>query len=60
MPPEARLTVVAMLPVPEAAPQLDPPDATQFHVAPVREGASVSITEAPVTDDGPLFVTTMV
>src|SRR5438128_1687784 len=60
VPPLARLTAVAMLPVPLAAAQLEPPEATHVHVAPVIAGASVSITDAPVTLLGPLLVTTMV
>src|SRR6266508_4528607 len=62
VPPLTRLTVVAMLPVPLAAPQLL--GAVALHVqvnpAPCSAAGSGSETAAPVTSLGPLFVTTMV
>src|SRR6476620_7872276 len=60
VPPESRLTVVAMLPVPEAAVQLEPAEARQVQVTPLNCEGIVSATAAPVTSDGPLLVTTMV
>src|SRR6266540_4880137 len=62
VPPLTRLTVVAMLPVPLAAPQLL--GAVALHVqvnpAPLSAAGSGSETAAPVTSLGPLLVTTMV
>jgi hypothetical protein len=54
-----------MLPLfPEAgAPQLLPVangETEQLHVAPVNAAGKVSLTFAPVTSEGPLFVTTIV
>jgi hypothetical protein len=48
-----------MLPDPEAG-QLDPAEAVQVHVAPVRLAGNVSVTVAPVIGDGPAFEATMV
>src|SRR6266536_1555534 len=62
VPPLTRLTVVAMLPVPLAAPQLL--GAVALHVqvnpAPCSAAGSGSETTAPVTSLGPLLVTTIV
>jgi hypothetical protein len=54
-----RLTVVLMLPLPLAAPQLEPFEATQVHEALVRFAGMVSLTGAFVTVLGPLFLTTI-
>ena len=59
-PPESRATASAMLPVPEAAPQAEPLDATQAQVAPLSDDGSVSVIVALVTLDGPLLVATIV
>src|SRR5436305_262741 len=59
VPPERRLTVVEMLPVPDAG-QGEPAEARQVHAAPVKAAGNVSATEAPVTSEGPLFVTVIV
>lgn len=59
MPFTARLTVALMLPVPVGAPQLEPAEAVQVHVALLRVAGRLSVTVAPVTAIGPLFVTTM-
>lgn len=56
MPPDASVTVSAMFPVPDAAPQDEPADAAHVHVAPVSAAGSVSVVVAPVTAEGPLFV----
>ena len=56
----ARLTVALMLPLPLGAPQLEPADAVQVQVAPLSVPGKTSVTVAPVTAIGPLFVTTMV
>src|SRR6266545_4974459 len=62
VPPLTRLTVVAMLPLPLAAPQLL--GAVALHVqvnpAPCSAAGSGSETTAPVTSLGPLLVTTIV
>ncbi len=58
--PTGRFTVVEMLPEPEAAPQEPVPVAVHVHVTPVRPAGIVSATEAPITSEGPLFVTTIV
>lgn len=59
MPFTARLTVALMLPVPVGAPQLEPTEVVQVHVALLRVAGRLSVTVAPVTAIGPLFVTTM-
>jgi uncharacterized membrane protein len=48
-----------MFPVPLAA-QRAPAEARQVHVAPVSEAGNESVTVAPVTNDGPTLVTTIV
>src|SRR5438132_431421 len=60
VPPTGRWSVVLMLPVPLAAPQLEPADATHAQVAPVRAAGTVSVTPAPMTELGPLLVTMIV
>jgi hypothetical protein len=60
VPPDSRFAVVLMLPVPDAAVQLEPDDATHVHVAALRDAGSVSVMVAPVASDGPLFVATIV
>ena len=60
VPPAARLTVALMLPEPPAG-QLEPvPAATHVHVAPPNTTGNVSVTVAPVTNDGPALVATIV
>jgi hypothetical protein len=59
VPPERRLTEAAMLPEPEAG-QDEPTEAAHDQVAPVKAAGKVSATDAPVTSDGPLLVTTIV
>jgi hypothetical protein len=56
----ARLAVVLMLPLPDAATQVDPAVATHVQVAPVSVAGNVSVIVAPVTNDGPLLVATIV
>lgn len=60
VPPFTRLTVVLMLPVPLALPQLDPLDAAHVHETLLRIPGTVSVTVAPVTGLGPSLVTVMV
>src|SRR2546422_701289 len=60
VPPASRFTVVEMLPLTGPAVQLEPAEATQVHEAPVNTAGNVSLTEAAVTLDGPLLVTTIV
>src|SRR6266508_5879059 len=62
VPPLTRLTVVAMLPLPLAAPHAFGAVAVQVQVkpAPLSAAGSGSLTAAPVTSLGPLLVTTMV
>lgn len=60
VPPFAKLTVVLMLPVPLALPQVDPLDAVQIHETLVRIAGTLSVTVAPVTGLGPSLVTVMV
>jgi hypothetical protein len=48
------------LPVPVAATHVEPAVAIQVQVAPVSVPGSVSVIVAPVTNDGPLLVATMV
>lgn len=59
MPLTARFTAVLMLPVPVGAPQLEPAEAVQVHVALLNVAGSMSVTVAPVTAIGPLLVTTI-
>ncbi len=58
--PVGRLTVVEILPEPEAEAQLPPGWATHVHETPVNVAGNVSVTEAPITSEGPPFVTTIV
>ena len=60
VPATGRFPDVEIEPEPEAAVQLPPAEATHVQVAPVRLAGSVSVTEAPVTTDGPLFDATIV
>src|SRR6266540_1918172 len=62
LPPLTRLTVVAMLPVPLAAPHALGAVAEQVQVnpAPLSAAGNGSLTVAPVTSLGPLLVTTIV
>ena len=55
----SRFTVSLMLPLPEAV-QLEPADAVHVQVTPVKLAGIVSLTVAPVTSLGPLFVATIV
>ncbi len=57
VPPTMRSTLVAMLPVPLAAPHAEPALGVHVHVAFVRSAGSVSVTVAPVTASGPALVT---
>ena len=59
MPPTSKLTVSAILPLPDAL-QVDPDEAAQVHVAPVSEAGMVSATVALTAVEGPAFDTTMV
>ena len=59
LPPLARSTAWLMLPLPLAAHD-EPALATHVHVAPDSWAGSVSATVAPVTDDGPVLVATIV
>ena len=54
-----RFTVSLMLPLPDAL-QLEPEDAVHVQVTLVRLAGIVSLTVAPVTSLGPLFVATIV
>lgn len=56
----ARLTVVLMLPVPLACPQLEPLDAVHVHETFVKAAGTLSVTVAPVTGLGPSLVTVIV
>src|SRR6187401_2132641 len=58
--PASSMTVVARLPVPEAAPQLDPASAVQVHAGATRATGNASLTLAAVTGLGPRFVATIV
>ena len=58
--PASSVTVVARLPVPEAAAQLDPASATQVQVGDTKAAGKVSVTLAAVTGLGPGLVTTIV
>ena len=51
--PASSVTVVARLPVPEAAAQLDPGSATQVQVGDTKAAGNVSVTLAAVTGLGP-------
>ena len=58
--PASSVTVVARLPVPEAAAQLDPASATQVHAGATSATGNTSVTLAAVTGLGPRLVTTIV
>ena len=58
--PASSVTVVARLPVPDAAAQLDPASATQVQVGDSKAAGKVSVTLAAVTGLGPRLVTTIV
>ena len=58
--PTARLTVVWMLPVPAAAPQVFGALTRHVQLKPANDAGTVSSTRAPITSLGPLLVTTMV
>src|SRR6186713_3403014 len=58
--PASSVTVVARLPVPDAAAQLDPASATQVHAGATSASGNASVTLAAVTGLGPRLVTTMV
>ena len=60
VPPTARFTVVAMSPLPLAAAQLEPAEAVQVQLTPVRLAGKVSVTGAPVAGAGPAFPTVIV
>jgi hypothetical protein len=60
VPPARSETVEAMLPIPLAAPQLDPAVAAHVHVADEIAAGSVSATGAFVTELGPAFETAIV
>ena len=59
VPPTARSTEALMFPAPLVG-QDDPTEAVQLQAAPVNTAQLVSLTVAPVTGVGPLFVATMV
>ena len=46
--------MVLMLPEPDAAPQVAPPDAAHVHAAPVIVAGIVSAMTAPTMFDGPV------
>src|SRR5688572_2400768 len=56
----SRVTVVARLPVPAGAAQLDPVSAVQVHVGATSATGKRSLTPAAVTGLGPRLVTTIV
>ena len=58
--PASSVTVVARLPVPDAAAQLEPGSAAQVHDGATSAIGNTSLTLAAVTGLGPRFVTTMV
>src|SRR5688572_12134541 len=57
--PASSVTVVARLPVPEAAAQLDPASAVQVQTGATRAAGNRSVTFAAVTGLGPVLVTTI-
>jgi hypothetical protein len=59
-PPGRIVPVVAMLPVPLAAPQDEPAEAEQVHVAPVKLAGRESVIGALTTVDGPELLATIV
>ena len=58
--PASSVTVVARLPVPEAAAQLDPVSAAQVQAGATSATGNTSVTLAAVTGLGPVLVTTIV
>jgi hypothetical protein len=58
VPPTSRFTVSLMSPTPRAV-QLEPGEATQVQVGTKIEAGTRSETVAPVTAEGPAFVTTI-
>ncbi len=57
--PASSVTVVARLPVPDGAAQLDPGSAVQVHDGATSATGNRSVTAAPVTGLGPRLVTTI-
>ena len=55
-PPFSKFTLVLIVPLPFAAPQLEPPVAEHVQLTPVRAVENTSVTVAPVTLLGPVFV----
>src|SRR5262245_12082055 len=60
VPPAARLTVVAMLPVPDGDAHVDPTLALHVHVTPVRLAGKVSATGEPGAAIVPAFLAMIV
>lgn len=60
VPETARVTLPLMLPVPDAAGQLEPLVAAHVHAVPVSVPENVSATVAAVINDGPAFEATIV
>ena len=58
--PASSVTVVARLPVPEAAAQLDPESAMHVHVGATSADGNTSLTPAAVAGLGPALATTIV
>ena len=56
----SKLTVVAIAPTPAAAAHEDPAEAAHVQLPDVAPTGSESLTDAPVTADGPSLVTTIV
>ena len=59
MPPEINVTVSLIEPEPEAE-HVEPDDAEQVQVAPVRAAGNASVTVAATASEGPLLVATIV
>src|SRR6188768_1040889 len=57
--PASSVTVVARLPVPDAAAQLDPASATQVHAGATSASGNTSVTLAAATGLGPRLDTTI-
>ena len=60
VPDTASVTAPLMLPLPDAAGQLEPLVAAHVHVAPVSVPGKVSSSVAPLISDGPEFEATIV
>jgi hypothetical protein len=58
--PAGMLTVVLMLPLPDATLHVAPPAPAQLHVAPVSTAGRLSITVAPIASLGPALLTVIV